>query len=339
MCLRERRESGHAISFNEVALVFIKHAREYYVKNGEVTREAELITEVLAFVRKRQGRTAAEKLGPVMLKNLREKMITELGWSRKHLNKQVGRIVRMYKWAVENELIEHEAYAKLDAVGGLKKGRTIARETEGVNCVDDSVVDQTIEHLPEVVADMVRLQRLTGARPGEVCTIRPGDIDRSDKVWIYTPSSHKTEHHEKGRAVLIGPKGQQVLAPYLLRAAEDYCFTPRESEKRRFEKLAAERKTPRRKRDKLGEIKRAARVYAPCYNTDTYRHAIQRTCKVKGIPKWSPNQLRHTAATDFRKRFGLEAAQVICGHGNADVTQVYAERDFKLAVQVIGEVG
>ncbi|MDC0935463.1 tyrosine-type recombinase/integrase [Pirellulales bacterium] len=55
--------------------------------------------------------------------------------------------------------------------------------------------------------------------------------------------------------------------------------------------------------------------------------------------RWSPNQLRHTAGTAICKRFGLEAAQVILGHSNANVTQVYAERDLDKAVAVAREVG
>ena len=37
--------------------------------------------------------------------------------------------------------------------------------------------------------------------------------------------------------------------------------------------------------------------------------------------------------------YGLEAAQVILGHRTAAVTQVYAERDVKLAEKVMSEVG
>ena len=44
----------------------------------------------------------------------------------------------------------------------------------------------TLEHLPQVVADMVRLQRLIGARPAEMCIMRPCDIDRSSEVWVCT---------------------------------------------------------------------------------------------------------------------------------------------------------
>ena len=57
------------------------------------------------------------------------------------------------------------------------------------------------------------------------------------------------------------------------------------------------------------------------------------------MERWSPNRLRHSAGTEIRRRYGLEAAQVVLGHAKADVTQVYAERDIELARRVIQEVG
>jgi site-specific recombinase XerC len=58
-----------------------------------------------------------------------------------------------------------------------------------------------------------------------------------------------------------------------------------------------------------------------------------------GQRHWHPNQLRHSKATEVRQRFGLEAAQVVLGHARADVTQVYAERDTALAVEVTKKIG
>ena len=86
------------------------------------------------------------------------------------------------------------------------------------------------------------------------------------------------------------------------------------------------------------------------YHTDTYRRAIQRAVDLvnrdreKGgddrrLAKWSPNRLRHSAATEIRKLFGLEAAQVTLGHASADVSQIYAERDITLAVEVMRKIG
>jgi site-specific recombinase XerC len=57
------------------------------------------------------------------------------------------------------------------------------------------------------------------------------------------------------------------------------------------------------------------------------------------VEHWHPNQLRHTRGTEVRKRYGLEAAQVVLGHSRADVTQVYAARDLALAEKVAREVG
>ena len=55
--------------------------------------------------------------------------------------------------------------------------------------------------------------------------------------------------------------------------------------------------------------------------------------------RWSPNQLRHTRATEIRSKHGLEAAQVILGHAKADVTQIYAERDKQKAREIMAEDG
>lgn len=337
--LRERRQAGREVTVNELIFVYRKHTHVYYRKNGEVTREAMIIDEVLRFMDEHHGTDRVDEFGPVKLDELRERMIDELDWSRKHINKQVSRIIRMFRWAVEQELAPPESHSALAKLTGLKKDRSRARETRGVSCVDDEIVQQTISLLPPVIADMVRLQRLTGARPGEICTVRPGDIDRSASIWIYIPQSHKTQHHDQNRMIVIGPQAQAVLRPYLLRAADAFCFTPEESERVRLAKRTEDRTTPMRKRERERRKLKSLRIFAPRYDAASYRHAIQRACARAGLPKWSPNQLRHNAATEIRKRFGLDAAQVICGHQSADVTQVYAERDMELAMRVAREMG
>ena len=339
--LRAKRRNGGTIYLAELILVFESHARKYYRKNGKETREAELIIEVCGFLEQHHGEQKADSFGPVTLDDLRDKMIDDLDWSRKYINKQVSRLIRMFKWAASKELVEPSLPAALEALVGLKKGRCSARETAGVRCVDDALVDATLTKLGEVVGDMVRFQRLTGARPGEVCSIRPSDIDRTRAVWIYVPLEHKTEHHDKNRVIAIGPKAQRVLLPYLLRDAETFCFSPSESEERRRRKEAEHRKTPLYCGNKRGSnrVARPKKKLSDHYKVSSYRMAIRRACNKLKIEVWSPNQLRHTAATEIRRDFGLEAAQVVCGHQSADVTQIYAERDLELAMKVAQAVG
>ncbi|TWT35162.1 site-specific tyrosine recombinase XerC [Posidoniimonas corsicana] len=323
----------------ELMAAYLTHAREYYVKNGELTREFGCITEALREVRPLHGETLVADFGPKALKAVRERMI-EVGWSRRYINKQVGRVLRMFKWGVAEELVPPAVHLALATVPGLRKGRTAAPDLAPVQPVADELIEKTLKHLPPMIADMVRLQRLSGARPGEIVGLRPIDIDQSTAVWAYRPDSHKTEHHERSRVVFFGPKSQQVLKPYLDRPLSACCFSPAESEaQRRLERHLA-RVTPIKQGNKPGSRPRSSkRVPKDAYTTDSYRRAIHRACEKHGLLKWSPNRIRHTAATEIRKRYGLEAAQTVLGHSTADVTQIYAERDMALASSIAAELG
>ena len=204
-----------------------------------------------------------------------------------------------------------ETYQQLMTLDRLKKGRCKAPEGQKVRPLDQDTIDVTLACLSRVVADMVRFQLATGARPAEVCIIRPVDIDQSDpECWVYRPAEHKTDYRDKDRNIAIGPRGQLILKPYLLRTPACYCFNPREATGIRS--------------DEMGDH----------YSTISYRRAINRACDKAGIPRWSPNRLRHTRGTEVRHAFGLEAAQAALGHSNAKVTEVYAERDLELAKKV-----
>ncbi len=357
------------ITVTELVLAYWKFAQSHYVKDGQPTGATAGIKVALRLLRQCYGPTPAVEFGPLALKAMQMKMI-DLNQSRGYINSNIDRIRRMFKWAASEELIPASIPQALAMVPGLRKGRTAARDLPPVQPVPDSTVDATILHLPKTVADMVRFQRLTGCRPKEVCILRPIDVDTTAEIWRYQPESHKTEHHGRDRVIFIGPKAQAVLRPYLLRDKRDYCFSPAESERKRSVQRREHRQTPMTPSQRKRESKRQAqRTINPRYNKDSYRRAIQRACELAfGMPKelrviskdqpeekreqlkqlasewrhencWSPNQLRHSAATDIRKRFGLEGAQVTLGHASADVTQVYAERDLQKALEIMREVG
>jgi integrase len=365
-------DDGEAAMITVVELIaaYKRFAESYYRKNGEITNEVTAILSAAAIVKRLYAREPASAFGPLKLQAVQQAMILA-GWSRKHFNKQLGRVVRMFGWGGSQELVSANVAQALREVKGLHKGRTQARETAPVMPVEDSVVNATLEHLPAIVADMVRLQRLTGCRPEEVCLIRPCDVDLSGPVWVYRPESHKTEHHGRERVICIGPKAQAVLRPYLLREKSAYCFCPADGERNRRAIQHDKRKTPLSCGNRPGTNRKtkAARSAGDRYSTDSYRRAIHRACELAfGMPDelrkrrkgetaeqkaerhklarqwrdkhtWHPNRLRHSAATEIRKRFGLEAAQVTLGHAAADVTQVYAERDHARAIDVMAKIG
>ncbi len=334
------RQAKQSASVTEVVVAYIEFATGYYRKNGKPTDELRLIKAALKIVRELYGRTTAAEFGPLALKACRQKMI-EADWCRTHINRQVERVKRCFKWATENEMVPGSVYESLRCVAGLKRGRTEAREGRKVKPISDTDIAATLKYLPAVVADMVQLQRLTGARPGEICIMRPGDINRTVEPWEYVPESHKTEHHDRPRVIFIGAKGQQILLPYLLRPAGVYCFSPREAEAKRRAAQHKARKAPlscgnRPGTNRKGKPKRTA---GEKYDRHSYGRVVRRAAEKAGVETWSPRRLRHTFATEVRKTFGLEAVQVCLGHSQAAVSEIYAERDFAKAASIAQEIG
>jgi len=348
---------GPGYTLVELCAAYLDHAEAYYRKDGKQTDEAGEVARMVRVVDSLYGTAPVAEFGPLKLSRVVETMVKQ-GLSRTTVNKRLGKVKRMFAWGVGQELVPAPVWQALLAVDGVKKGRTAAKEPEPVEPVDDEVVDRTVEFLSEVVADMIRFQRLTGARPGEVCSLRPGDVDRSGEVWQYFPKGHKTEHRGRRRIVCIGPKAQDVLRPYLLRGDDEYCFSPVDSERKRLAAMHEQRKTPLSHGNRPGSNRRRwpKRKPGKRYTTVTYRRAIERAVEKlnkhlvdqaektgdpapEPVPTWKPNQLRHSAGTEIRAKFGLEAAQVTLGHAKANVTEVYAERDLKLAMEVAKRIG
>ena len=224
---------------------------------------------------------------------------------------------------VEHQLVPATIHQALAAVSGLKEGRSRARESEPVHPVSATDVEAVLPALSDVVRAMVMLQRLTGCRPGEICILRPIDVDRSRDVWCYRPATHKTEHRNIERRIYIGRKAQKVLRPFLNRPAEAFCFDPREAVAA-DRQLAAETRTQAQKARRPRAGRRGER-----YTKDSFRRAVVRACERVGLTPWSPNRLRHSRASEIRAHFDLEASQTVLGHKKADVSEIYAERDFK----------
>lgn len=344
-----RRVDQHApeLTIAETILAYWNFAQTYYRKNGETTDELYGIKAAMRPLRRAYASLSVADFGPLKLKSVRQAMI-EAGHSRKYINDNVNRIKRLVKWAVENELAPPSVYHGLQAVSGLKRGRTQARETEPIKPVPGAHVSAVLSCVSPQVATMIQIQALTGMRPGEVVIMRTRDIDISGKLWVYTPSTHKTEHFDKRRQVLIGPQGQRLVRPFLRANLGEFLFSPAEAEDARNTERRRRRTTPvtpsQTKRRRERNRKRPPRQH---YTVDSYRRAIRRACVVvfgvdcHGEPNlvWCPNQLRHSYATRIRQQFGLEVARVMLGHETVACTEIYAERDAAIAASVASEVG
>ncbi len=358
----------------EVLAAFWNHAKTYYVKNEEPTKELDAFRVIIRDVQRLFGDDDVVDFGPNALKTMRQVWL-DRGQKRTTINANVRRLVRIFSWATSEEMIPVQVVQALKTVSGWRKGRSPAPEPTPVAPVTESVIEQTLLELQPTVQDMVKLQRCSGMRPSEVCNLRLCDVNRSEDVWEYIPETHKNEHHARPRVIYLGPMAQEILKPYLVRNHQGFCFSPRTAVSEWLAEKSQRRKTPPTHGNGRGKNKKASPKHPPSsqYTVNSYRRAIHRACDRAFSPppelarqtgetasqwharlgengvrllkdwqskhRWSPNRLRHTAATAIRREFGVEGAQVVLGHSVADVTQVYAERDSQKAREIMRRSG
>jgi integrase len=362
------KDQGLLVS--ELIARYWAHVESYYVKDGKPSTETHAIKSAMRPLNRLYGNTPAEDFGPLALTAVREEMIRQPivykakvenpdtgavewrdkvarhGLTRKCINKHIRRIKAMFGWAVAQELIPAEVHQALLRVKGLRKGKSAAREKPRVKPVAGEQVNAVLERVPKTVRTMILVQRLLGCRPHELASMRAVNINMTGDVWEYRPERYKTEHHNDDddpdlqRVIYIGPQAQELLKPYLSLNVSDYLFSPAESEQKRSEERRLERQSPMTPSQQARQPK-TGRSRPPGDHSDvaSYRRAIQRACRVAGIPSWTPNQLRHSRLTEIRWRFGLEESQAIGGHAEIGTTQIYAARDRARAQKVMAEIG
>ena len=201
------------------------------------------------------------------------------------------------------QLVPATTWHALQSVPALRRGQcSEVRDPDRIRPAPLRAVAAVLRRVPAPVAAMIRLQWLTGMRPGEVVQMRMQDIDRRGTTWIYRPGSHKNQHRDHVREVDLGPRAQKVLAPLLQLNPAAYLFA--------------------------GKPKMVDGVrIVPHLREDSYAKTIARACSEAKAEHWTPHQLRHNLATRARSAVGLDVASTILGHSTPNTTLIYAEKD------------
>jgi integrase len=272
--------------------------------------EVDKVQAALKPVREMYGETPAAEFEPVAFQAVRKKLIdAELCIST--IRDRMGIIKRMVAWGVANEMLPGDALHRLQAVPRLKAGRDGVKASRKVEPAPEEHIRAILPHLQPTVRAMVELQALTGMRPGEVWRLTSGQIDRTGEPWIYRPAQYKNAARGKDRVFPIGPRAQQVLAPWLKADPDAIVFSPREAARQFHEACMKPHRTARQRAQKR---KRAPqRVPGETYNKNSYRQAITRGCLRAGVPIFQPNQIRQSLGTRTRQESGWAVAPLVPG--------------------------
>lgn len=299
------------------------------------------------------GDELACDFGPKKLSVVRDRMI-DRRWKRIYVNRCVNIIKRCFKWGAGlAELIPGEVASRVAMFPNLVRDESGAAESEPVNPASESAIQAVRQRVNHVIRAMIDLQLATGMRPGEVIRVRPRDLDRSGRVvlpggeqfhlpgvWVFRPPTHKTAYLKYQRTILIGPKGQEVLAPFLDRDPDAYCFSPKEG--------IGKKQRPDRKRPpgtKYGDFSYGHTVRLTLERIDREERAKRGDLRQKVEPHeraiefWHPHQLRHNAATRLAAEFGPEVARIVLGHRTLSVTRIYVADDLRKAAEAMAKAG
>jgi integrase len=189
----------------------------------------------LKVLRELYGETKVSAFSSLAFKAVRLKMI-ESGLCISTIRQRMGVVRRMVAWAVENEMAPADCLQRIEAVSGLRAGRDGVKPQRKVQPVSAEHIQAVLPHVSPTIGAMVELQALTGARPGEVCRMTTGQIDRSGDIWLYRPTKHKTVDLGKDRTIPLGPKAQEVLKPWLKADPDTPLFSPIEAMEHEYAK-------------------------------------------------------------------------------------------------------
>ena len=184
------------VCVNELILAYLEHAEPYYRKKGMPTGECDNIKDALRQMSRLYGKTPAAAFGPGQLKTIRRVMIED-DLCRNVINARIGRIRRMFKWGVENDMIDVSALQSLQSVAPLKQGRSGARETEHVSPVPQERVEAVLRVCPHAPGFLPSGKHRSGyptidRRHGTFDThnVFPLRLSSRGRQGLFSPSGH-----------------------------------------------------------------------------------------------------------------------------------------------------
>lgn len=277
-----------------------------YIAAGQNTdrRDGRAIPHLLALY----GESSADAFGPLAFKAVRARMMGE-NWTRQDVNLCMLRVRKVFRFAVENQMLPASVVQALNCVTGLKRGQH--REGKKVVAVDEVAFRRAIMFLPFPLRAVAELQWLTGARAGELLRLKSSDVDRTGEVWVYRPTEHKTANKGHIRIIHFGPQSQQILLSFLDRPQSQLCFRPCD--------VRAD--------------------HGPHYSVSQYGALIRHACKRANVERWHSHQLRHAAGTRIRRDFGVDAAQAMLGHRHMNMTEHYSPPALEKAADAARRAG
>lgn len=213
-------------------------------------------------------------------------------------NRTFAVVSKMFKWAVENEILEHTPCYGMAKPGGKESSKDRYLDEEEIKYFLQSLNNPAVD---DNTSRALKIILLTGARPGEVCGMHQSEIHGD--WWILPPERTKNGLEHK---LYLASTVKKIIA-----AKTGYIFK---------NKATGKPVTPR----SLSEFLRR-RFREKKDSKHTPKHTNTRTApRSLDMRKFTPHDLRRTAGTHIRELgFSEEVVRNVLNHTNPSITAIY----------------
>ncbi|HUG70770.1 MAG TPA: site-specific integrase, partial [Pirellulaceae bacterium] len=142
---------GAVASHQDEQAFLVRHVTAAYrqhieTKYANSAAELHRLKQVCDQLDKRDGDVPADDYGPLRLQKQRQLWIDD-GKARVYVNRLTNVVIRIWKFAVSQELVKESSWRRLRSVEALRAGQTAAPEKEPIGPVDIAVVRATAKEL------------------------------------------------------------------------------------------------------------------------------------------------------------------------------------------------
>lgn len=148
------KQTDQPLLVRHITASYREHIKVKYSTNGAELHRLGLVCDDID---KREGDKPAGDYGPLSLQRQRQRWI-DADKSRKYCNRLTNSVVRMFEYAVSQELVKQKSWQALKSVEALREGQTTASEIEPIRPVAIEVVRKTAAQLSPVLKVMIRVR-------------------------------------------------------------------------------------------------------------------------------------------------------------------------------------
>jgi len=300
-------------------------------------------------------------------------------WSRRIANRGARLLVAVYKWGVARELVPAAAYHAVQTLEPLRAGeapdpepvRPVADDVVEATCQHMLPVVRAMVRLQAATGmrpgELVEMRTGDLDRTGSVWTYTPAEhktrhhghtrtiyigprgqavlkpwLRADPDAFVFQPAEAVAEQRTERHRRRVTPPNHGN------RPGTNQTLAPKRRPGDRYT-VASYRRAIVRAADAADREARARAGHSRCPACKGRGEVTKRTpcpeCEGAGydggriVPHWHPHQLRHSFGTAVRKDFGIEAARVALGHKHVSISELYAERDMTVGVQVAKAIG